>query len=100
MTVRTYFHNVGIAVDQLVNAGLGGYPDETMSSRTWRLSLRYTLQGKKRYWYAGALRRLIDLIFRPCGANHCQKAYEAELTRKHCPSTINELEQTKDASKQ
>lgn len=98
--MRAYLHNVGIAVDQLVNAGLCGYPDETMSSRTWRLSLRYTLQGKKRYWYAEALRRLIDLIFRPCGANHCQKAYEAELTRKHCPSTINELEQTTNASKQ
>ena len=54
MALRTYFHNLGIALDQLVNAVFGGYPDETMSSRTWRLSLRYILQGKKRYWYAEA----------------------------------------------
>jgi len=33
MTVKRYIRNVGVGVDQLTNAILGGDPDETISSR-------------------------------------------------------------------
>lgn len=31
-----YFHNVLVSVDQLANTLLAGYPDETLSARSWR----------------------------------------------------------------
>ena len=31
-----YLHNLLVACDQLVNAVMGGWPDETLSSRCWR----------------------------------------------------------------
>ena len=34
----TYMEGVLIALDQLFNALVGGWPDETLSSRCWRWS--------------------------------------------------------------
>lgn len=34
----TYLEGVLIALDQFINAILGGWPDETLSSRCWRWS--------------------------------------------------------------
>lgn len=31
-----YFHNLLVACDQFLNTLLGGWPDETLSSRCWR----------------------------------------------------------------
>ena len=31
-----YLHDLLVACDQLLNALLGGWPDETLSSRCWR----------------------------------------------------------------
>lgn len=31
-----YLHNLLVACDQLMNAVIGGWPDETLSSRCWR----------------------------------------------------------------
>ena len=50
----TYLKAVLIAADQLVNALLAGWPDETMSSRAWRWE-----QSGVRAWP----RRVIDLLF-------------------------------------
>ena len=33
-----YWKNLLIAVDQLVNALIGGWPDETLSSRAYRMA--------------------------------------------------------------
>ena len=33
----TYLEKLWIAFDQLVNTAFGGWPDETLSSRCWRL---------------------------------------------------------------
>lgn len=73
--VRPYFLNIGIAVDQLVNTLFCGHPDETLSSRCYRNS--------QKYWYANACRWVLDLVFRPCGPEHCKSAYESELNRSH-----------------
>ena len=50
----TYGKAVLIATDQLLNALLGGWPDETLSSRAWRWE-----QHDVRNWP----RRVIDSLF-------------------------------------
>lgn len=86
--MKDYLINVLIALDQLVNALFRGWPDETLSSRCYRLS--------GRYWYAAACRRILDFLFRPFGPEHCREAWESERTRKH----INlPMEKTPDAGK-
>lgn len=75
---------IAIAFDQLVNAVLGGYADETMSARCWRLRTEqpYTL-----------LRAVIDRLFF-WQSNHCESAYESERTRSRLPA-----EYSQDAAK-
>ena len=65
-----------IAIDQVFNALLGGYADETLSARIWRN------QNKNRF-YKVALVVVNGLFF--WQANHCRGAYFSEMTRKHLP---------------
>jgi hypothetical protein len=65
-----------IALDQLVNAILGGWADETLSSHSYRLDQA----GKP--W--GFLRKGIDLLFF-FDKDHCKGAYESERMRSHSP---------------
>ena len=74
-----YWKAVAIAWDQLVNAHFGGWPDETLSSRAYRLSA----SGKK-HWP----RKLIDTIFfwdREGGKRHCELSFESECKLKQLP---------------
>jgi hypothetical protein len=64
-----------IGVDQLLNTLFGGYADETISARCWRL------QHRKPYSY---LRPAIDGLFF-WQDEHCRKSYDAEIKRKHSP---------------
>lgn len=66
-----------IAVDQLGNALAGGFADETISSRCWRL------QEQSPRW--AVLRRVVDALF---GAGHCQGAYESERLRLQAPPEL------------
>ena len=74
----THWKKVLIAVDQLVNAMLAGWPDETMSSRAWRWE-----QDGVRSWP----RRLIDRIFfwEP---NHCRESYVSEMEGRQLPPEL------------
>lgn len=74
-----YFINILIAIDQLVTAILGGWPDETLSSYAWRLEQ----QGKP----FGFTRRLIDWIFF-WDEDHCHKAMVAERKRLQMPPDL------------
>lgn len=74
-----YLLNLLIALDQLVTAVLGWFPDETLSSYAYRLEL----QGKP----AGVFRRLIDALFW-FQADHCRKAYMAERGRRQFPPEL------------
>jgi len=65
-----------IAFDQLINACLSGWADETVSSRAFRCA------GLKRRWFWTM--RVIDTIFF-WQANHCFLAYVAEQQRRQCP---------------
>lgn len=73
-----YLLNVLIALDQLVNALIGGYPDETLSASAWLGEQ----QGKL---IPRLMRPVIDFLFLPFERNHCMKAYGAELRRTQSP---------------
>lgn len=78
MSFKFHITQVGIGVDQTLNAMLGGYADETLSARAWRLH--------EKYWYANAWRVIIDSIFRLFGQKeHCKNAYLSECNRVHLP---------------
>lgn len=73
---RLYLHQLAIALDQLLNALLAGWADETLSSRAYRCR-------DVRRWRI--VMRVIDgLFFWQDG--HCKKAYEVELAQGHLPS--------------
>ena len=78
MNVQRYAMQVLIALDQLGNSLLGGFADETFSSRCWRWS-----RDGGRDWP----RRIIDgLPFWKPG--HCLRAYEGERDRLQCPPEL------------
>ena len=57
-----------IAIDQLANALLGGWSDETISSRCWRM------RNVSRFWQK--MLSGIDWLF---GSGHCEASYLADL---------------------
>lgn len=68
---------LAIAVDQLGNALIGGWADETISARAWR-------QRHKRRWRFAM--RVIDAAFSLFGQReHCWLAFEAEIWRRQSP---------------
>lgn len=69
---------VAIAVDQLFNALFNGWPDETLSSRAYRLD-----RDGVRHWP----RKLIDDLF--CWQKeHCKSAYESERKGRQRPPEL------------
>lgn len=74
---RPYWLSVLISVDQLANALLWGYVDETLSSRAHRSAS----QGKTRWVVA---EKVINTIFF-WEEEHCENAYLAEVMREHLP---------------
>lgn len=79
-----YGKNLFIAVDQLVNAAGGGWPDETLSSRAWRWS-----RDGVRNWP----RVLIDALFwwdrdKAAGMGHCELSWLSEQERAQCPPEL------------
>lgn len=81
---RPYWLALLIALDQLANALLWGYVDETLSSRAYR-SAQLRTPAKLRWRLA---ERLINTLFwrdRVGELRHCQLAYLGELAREHSP---------------
>lgn len=63
--MKQYFWNILISIDQLFNTILGGYPDETLSSR----------MGKKQNCtVCRIICRILDLFEK----DHCKKAIEKD----------------------
>jgi hypothetical protein len=69
-----------VALDQLVNTIFGGYAEETMSSRCWRL---------REFQPYKTLRPVIDtiLFFDP---DHCETSYLNEVDHKYMPADLPE----------
>jgi hypothetical protein len=76
--VKFWLAQVLIALDQLINAIFGGWADESISSRAYRLQRRmpYTL------W-----RFLIDLLFF-WDKDHCRKSHDSERERLQLPPEL------------
>ena len=69
-----------IALDQLLNALCGGWPDETLSSRAWR----WELSGP-RSWP----RKLIDGLALILGdRDHCRESFESERLGRQLPPEL------------
>ena len=73
-----YGKSVLIALDQLANALLDGWPDETLSSRAWRWE-----QNGIRSWP----RRIIDVLFF-FDPEHCRESFESERTGRQQPPEL------------
>jgi hypothetical protein len=72
-----------IAIDQLLNTLLGGWADETLSSRIWRLYARDKLSGR-------ILKPVIDTIFF-FQKDHCYQAFLSEVNRRQLPRDFQEI---------
>ena len=71
-----------IAIDQLFNALTGGYADETLSSRSWRLYSKDKLSGR-------ILKPLIDTLFF-WQKDHCYNSFLSEVERRQLPREFRE----------
>ena len=70
-------YQILIAVDQLLNALIGGWADETLSSAAYR-------SEKQGYFWGKVTRPSIDAIFF-LQDKHCYKAYLSERNRLQSP---------------
>lgn len=92
---RSWGHEVFVAIDQVVNAVLGGYSDESISARSFRLGSKAKRLGRWDQWritwvIADVLFIWQDMAiqyrtgFAPA-AGHCERAYQSELDRLQLP---------------
>lgn len=77
--MKFWLKQVFLAVDQLLNALLNGWADETLSSRAWRQALK----GRPMMALA------IDVLFF-FSPNHCATSYENEKLQKQQHPEIRE----------
>lgn len=86
--MRLYIFHILVALSQLGNALLGGYPDESMSARAHRTD-------SKGRWPGVVTRPLIDVFFYIVtfgrDKTHCLTAYESERTRRQLPAYYQEV---------
>ena len=75
-----YLLQLFVAIDQLGNALIGGYADETISSRAYRAEFNGKRWGK--IW-----RPVIDKVFF-FQKNHCEKAFVSEHLRLQFPTEL------------
>lgn len=73
-----YILNILIALDQLINTMVGGYPDETLSASAWLGEQ----QGKL---IPCIMRPVIDFLFWPMERDHCKRAFESEYNYSQRP---------------
>lgn len=70
--MMSYWKNVAIGFDQLINTLFRGMPDETLSSRAWR----HYVDGSRKW-----PKVIIDALFF-FDPDHCRTSYESEIERK------------------
>lgn len=70
-----YIKNILICLDQLCNTLLGGYPDETLSSRAYRLDVSQI---------NSLPRKLIDTLLW-FDTNHCEESFISERIGRQLP---------------
>lgn len=81
--MKHWVKQVLLAFDQLINAIIGGWADETVSSRAWRRS------AYLRRWQV--TRDLIDTVFGWFGdPQHCFESYTSERLRSQFPPELRD----------
>jgi hypothetical protein len=81
----SYSINALIAVDQGLNALIGGSCDETLSSRAYRKS---RISGGGWRLFERAVNALFWLDRGSLGQRHCELAYMVEMQRGHMPKAM------------
>ena len=71
-----------VALDQLLNTLTGGWADETLSARCWRMRAN-------KWWNRGRL--VVDALFF-WQKGHCRTAYESETQRTHLPPSMRSFQ--------
>lgn len=97
---RNWFHEVFVAVDQVVNAIFAGYSDESWSARSYRLGSKAARLGRWDQWRVSWV--IVDALFiwqdwliqigtgfKP-SIGHCQRAYQSEVNRLQLPPEYRE----------
>ena len=92
---RSWGHEVFVAVDQVAYSVLGGYSDETLSARSFRLGSKakridrwdqwrvsWVIVDALFYWQDWLI--FIGTGFKP-SARHCERAYRSEVDRLQLP---------------
>ena len=69
--MMSYWKNVAIGFDQLINTLFRGMPDETLSSRAWR----HYVDGSRKW-----PKVIIDALFF-FDPDHCKNSYVSEIER-------------------
>ena len=75
-----YPHKIALALDQLLNAILGGYPDESLSARAFR----WDRDGRRRW-----PKKVINAMFF-WQRDHCRSAWHCEQELRHMPPEYRE----------
>ena len=73
-----YVKNVLIAFDQLLNALIGGWADETLSSHAYRMDVE---RNRK------TVRKIIDTVLF-FDEDHCYQSYLSEIERRQLPPNM------------
>lgn len=81
----SYWLNLALAVDQLLNALLGGSCDETLSSRTYRMA---SLGHRSWSLFEGFVNALFFWDKDGNGRKHCELSYLVEMNRGHMPKAM------------
>lgn len=71
------FRNFLLGLDQWAGTLIGGYPDETISAKAYRMAVVNGSRG----WFR--VMQAINWLFRD--PQHCLKAWESETKRRQAP---------------
>lgn len=83
----TRFYIIFIALSQLLNTLLGGWPDETTSARSYRM------HRDSRFWKV--MYRFINMLFF-WQEDHCKWAYDLEVQLRPIPPQLRSFAAFKD----
>lgn len=83
--MKHWFKQFFIGIDQLLNAILGGWADETLSSRAWRTEQKGRLLG---CFFRPVIDTLAAALFNDL--DHCKVAFESERKSNQLPPEFRE----------
>ena len=79
----SYLVNLALSFDQFMNTVLAGKPDETLSSRAYRMYVK----GR---WFGTLCYHFINILFF-WQDDHCYSSYVSELNRRHLPKEFQKV---------